>query len=63
MPASAVPMGEVAQRLELMIPVRKARLEALTECSLTVHPAASGHPVATLGDEGGEERNWLPHLT
>ena len=48
MPANAVPMGEVVQRLERMIPVRKARLKALIECSLTVDPAASGRPVATL---------------
>ena len=27
----------------------RARLDALTERSLTVHPAANGYPVRTLG--------------
>ena len=30
-------------------------------CSLTLHPAANGDPMAKLGrDKGGEERNWPP---
>ena len=28
----------------------RVRLGALTKCSLTVHPAANGYLVATLGD-------------
>ena len=36
----------------------------LTERSLTIHPAANGYLVGTLGrDKGGEERNWPPYLT
>ena len=27
----------------------QVRLDTLTECSLTAHPAANGNPVATLG--------------
>ena len=30
-------------------PTARARLDALTERSLTVHTAANGYPVATLG--------------
>ena len=37
-------------------------LEPMVGRSLTVHPAANGNPVETLGDKSGEERNWLPYL-
>ena len=39
-------------------------LDALTECSLTVHPAANGYPVGTLGRSRwrGKELATLPHM-
>jgi len=50
-----------------MLPVlqftAKVRFNALIECSLTVHPAAHGYLVATIGSKGSKERNWLPYLT
>ena len=38
-------------------------LEPMVGSSLNIHPAANGGLVETLGDKGGEERNWPPYLT
>ena len=35
-----------------------ARYSQAATGTLTVHSAANGHPVATLGDKGGEKRSW-----
>ena len=42
----------------------RARLEALSECSITVHPAANGYLVATPGRKRrrGKKLAALPHM-
>ena len=45
-------------------PQFKIHFELRVRRSLTVHPAANGDLVETLGgDKGSEEKNWLPYLT
>ena len=47
----------------ISIPVMFRTIEPMVDYPLTVHPAANGYLVETLGDKGGEERNWPPYLT